>query len=250
MMNWENYKKSMDSISFSSDFQERTKQLLHESCKGKENSMKINHSIRTIMATAACIAVLAVSVFAAVNLLSASQVADELREPGVAAEFQKNGEFAVQTAHIGDYDVAFEGVVSGKALSENNPQNDNGDILDERSYAVFAVSGGNVAQLINDHDATLTTLNLSLTPLVKGHEPRMVNAFTLDGGYVTFCKDGTVYFLFDTVSLEQFAGEDVYYAAFTCEGLGIPSAAEVSMAEDGTITINEGVDGALFTVDN
>lgn len=250
MMNCENYKKSMDSISFSSDFQERTKQLLHESCKGKENSMKINRSMRTIMATAACITVLAVSVMAAVYCLTPSQVARELfDEPGVADAFETNKGVSVQTAHIGDYEVAFEGVVSGKALSERVPTI-NGEVRDERSYAVFAVSGGNIAELNETNDATLTTLGLSLTPLIKGHAPWELNAWTLGGGYSSTGQGDTAYFLFDTDTLEQFSPEEVYYAAFACEGLGVPSTAEFSMADNGTITLNEGVDGAMFTVDN
>lgn len=49
--------------------------------------------------------------------------------------------------------------------------------------------------------------------------------------------------------LERFAGEEVCYAVYACTGIGVPSTAEFSMAEDGAITLNDGVDGAIFTVE-
>lgn len=69
------------------------------------------------------------------------------------------------------------------------------------------------------------------------------------GGYAAAGAGGTVYFLFDTDSLERFAGEEVCYAVYACTGIGVPSTAEFSMAEDGAITLNDGVDGAIFTVE-
>ena len=248
-MDEKQFKEAFDTLSFSPDFQTRTKALLCQRAAGKENTMNIKRNGKMILATAACLAALAVSVSAAVYWLTPSQVAETLDEPGVAEAFEQQDGADVQAAHIGDYEVAFEGVVSGKHLSERVPTI-NGEVHDERSYAVFAVSGGNVAELNETNDATLTTLGLSLTPLVKGHAPWEVNAWTLGGGYTSSGAGGTVYFLFDTDSLEQFAGEEVYYAAYVCEGLGVPSTAEFSMAEDGTITLNDGVDGAIFPVES
>ena len=246
-MDEKRFKEAFDTLSFSPDFQARTKALLRERAAGKENTMTIKRNGKMILATAACLAALAVSVSAAVYWLTPSQVARTLDEPGVADAFEQRDGAKVQTAQVGGYEVAFEGVVSGKALSERAPEI-NGEMHDERSYAVFAVSGGNVAELNETNDATLTSLGLSITPLVRGHAPWEVNAWTLGGGYAAAGQGDTAYFLFDTDSLEQFAGEEVYYAVFACEGMGVPSTAEFSMAEDGAITLNDGVDGAIFTV--
>lgn len=243
------FKEAFDALSFSPDFQERTERMLRERAReqGKESKMKAK-SGRMVLAVAACVAALAVSAMAAVYWLTPSQVAEMLDEPNVAKAFEQQDNTMMQTANVGDYEVIFEGVVSGAKLSERVPTAD-GEVHDERSYAVFAVSGGNVAELNETNDATLTTLGLSLTPLVKGHAPWEVNAWTLDGGYVSSGMGDTVYFLFDTDALTQFTGEEVCYAAYSCEGMGVPSTAEFSMAEDGTITLNDGVDGAIFTVE-
>ena len=251
-MDEKRFKEAFDTLSFSPDFQTRTKALLCQRAAGKENTMTIKRNGKMILATAACLAALAVSVSAAVYWLTPSQAARELfDEPGVAEAFDRRddaGGAAAQTARVGGYEVLFDGVVSGKKLSERVPVI-NGEVRDERSYAVFAVSGGNVAELNETNDATLTSLGLSITPLVRGHAPWEVNAWTLGGGYAATGAGDTVYFLFDTESLEQFAPEEVCYAVFACEGMGVPSTAEFSMAEDGTITLNDGVDGAIFTVE-
>ena len=248
-MDEKRFKEAFDVLSFSPDFQARTEALLRERAAGKENTVTFKRSKRTILATAACLAALAASVSAAVYWLSPSQAARELfDEPGVAEAFEKQGDTAVQTARIGEYEVVFEGAVSGENLTKHAMQL-NGEIVSERSYMVFAVSGGSIAELNKTHDATLTTLGLSITPLVKGHAPWELNAWTLGGGYTAVGQGDTVYFLFETSSLEQFAPEEVCYAVYACEGMGVPSTAEFSMAEDGTITLNDGVDGAIFTVE-
>ena len=115
----------------------------------------------------------------------------------------------------------------------------------------FAVSGaGGEPLALEGPSVTLGELGLTITPLVRGHLPWEVNIWTLNGGYSGFMRDGTAYFLFGMDTLEQFAGEEVYFAAYAGEGNAPPSAERFSMAEDGVITCNSGVDGVMFNLHN
>ena len=53
------------------------------------------------------------------------------------------------------------------------------------------------------------------------------------------------YYLFDTRNLEMFADHTVYFAIY--EG-GVPDPATFPTAEDGTISLAEDMEGALFTL--
>ncbi|MBD5148037.1 MAG: hypothetical protein HDT19_04535, partial [Oscillibacter sp.] len=75
-MNREDYRKAFDEISFSADFQERTVRLLRAREAEKENQMLNFKKTRKIaVLIAAAVALLAVSVSAAVLWLTPAQVA-------------------------------------------------------------------------------------------------------------------------------------------------------------------------------
>ena len=244
-------REAFDSLTFSPDFQERTVRRLRESARtmGKEQTMTIHKRATGFLITAAAVALLAVSVFAAAALLTPAQVAQELDDPKLADAFSVS-QVAAQRAEVGAYQVAFEGVVSGEGLSQYEHLRNGGDQTD-RSYAVFAVSGaGGEPLALEGPSVTLGELGLTITPLVRGHLPWEVNIWTLNGGYSGFMRDGTAYFLFGMDTLEQFAGEEVYFAAYAGEGNAPPSAERFSMAEDGVITCNSGVDGVMFNLHN
>ena len=61
------FKAAFDALSFSPNFQTRTKALLRERTAGKENAMNIKRSGKMMLATAACLAALAVPVSAAMQ---------------------------------------------------------------------------------------------------------------------------------------------------------------------------------------
>ena len=242
-------KEAFDSLTFSPDFQERTIRKVQESARtaGKEHAMTIHKRATSILITAAAVALLAISVFAAATLLTPEQVAQELDDPKLADAFSAS-QAAVQMAEVGMYQVAFEGIVSGENLSQYEHLNDVKDLTD-RSYAVFAVSGAGGEPLALEHPGiTLSELGLTITPLVRGHLPWEVNLWTLHGAYSGFIHDGVAYFLFGMETLDQFENEERYFAAYTNDGNSPPSAERFSMAEDGTITLNSGVDGVMFTI--
>lgn len=241
-MDRETYRKAFEDLAFSDDFQARTEALLRDRARDMEkerNMTRFGATKKTVVLAAAVALLLAVSVSAAVLWLSPSQVAERMEQPLLAEAFDSGDAVVIhETAAVGDYTVTLEGLVSGEDLSVF-PAEYNGEIISDRTYAVFTLARTD-GQPLEEQPKGLT-----YTPLVGGYHVSAVNAWTLGGGWQSFIEDGTAYYLFDTRSLEMFADHPVYFAVY--EG-GVPSAGTFDMKEDGTIALKDGVTGALFTL--
>ena len=239
-MNRQDYRAAFDAVDFSPDFEERTLQKLAAMRQASEKEqiiMPMNRVKKTALLVAAAVALLAVTVSAAVLWLTPAQVADRVEEPLLAEAFQ--GEDAIvlyESLTAGDYQITLAGMVSGEDLSV--PTDYNGEIINDRTYAVFRVARAD-GEPLTDYP------NLSYSPLVDGYHVRCVNAWTLGTTTQQFIEDGVIYCLFDCRNLEMFADHPVRFAIY--EG-GIPNTDLFSMAEDGTISLRESVVGALFTL--
>lgn len=241
MMNHEEYRKAFDELSFSPDFQSRTEALLRRRARELEKEkpmMQFKRTKKMAVLIAASVAVLAVSVSAAVLFLSPADVAQEAQEPALAAAFQSESAIAInESAQVGDYTVTMDGMVSGADLSREAAEY-NGEIISDRTYAVYHVVRTDGAPLEDYPD-------LTYTPLVEGYHVSAVNAWTLGGGQMSFLRDGVAYHLFDTRNLEMFADHRVYFAVY--EG-STPSVDLFSMTKDGEISMRESVEGVMFTL--
>lgn len=239
-MNREDYRRAFDAIPFSEDFEARTTALLltrARELEQEEPKMTFRRTRKIAVAAAAAVAVLAVSVSAAVLWLSPQEVADRVEEPLLAEAFQSEDAIVLdESVTAGDYQITLAGMVSGEDLSV--PTNYNGEIINDRTYAVFRVVRAD-GEPLTDYP------NLSYSPLVDGYHVRCVNAWTLGTTTQQFIEDGVIYCLFDCRNLEMFADHPVRFAIY--EG-GIPNTDLFSMAEDGTISLRESVVGALFTL--
>ena len=239
-MNRQDYRAAFDAVDFSADFEERTLQKLaavRQASEKEQIIMPMNRVKKTSLLVAAAVALLAVTVSAAVLWLTPAQVADRVEEPLLAEAFQ--GEDAIvlyESVTAGDYQITLAGMVSGEDLSV--PTDYNGEIINDRTYAVFRVARAD-GEPLTDYP------NLSYSPLVDGYHVRCVNAWTLGTTTQQFIEDGVIYCLFDCRNLEMFADHPVRFAIY--EG-GIPNTDLFSMAEDGTISLRESVVGALFTL--
>ena len=239
-MNRRDYRAAFDAVDFSADFEERTLQKLaavRQASEKEQIIMPMNRVKKTSLLVAAAVALLAVTVSAAVLWLTPAQVADRVEEPLLAEAFQ--GEDAIvlyESLTAGDYQITLAGMVSGEDLSV--PTDYNGEIINDRTYAVFRVARADGAPL-TDYP------NLSYSPLVDGYHVRCVNAWTLGTTTQQFIEDGVIYCLFDCRNLEMFADHPVRFAIY--EG-GVPNTDLFSMAEDGTISLRESGVGALFTL--
>ena len=239
-MNRQDYRAAFDAVDFSPDFEERTLQKLAAMRQASEKEqiiMPMNRVKKTALLIAAAVALLAVSVSAAVVWLTPAQVADRVEEPLLAEAFQSEDAIVLdESVTAGDYQITLAGMVSGEDLSV--PTDYNGEIINDRTYAVFRVARAD-GEPLTDYP------NLSYSPLVDGYHVRCVNAWTLGTTTQQFIEDGVIYCLFDCRNLEMFADHPVRFAIY--EG-GIPNTDLFSMAEDGTISLRESVVGALFTL--
>ena len=239
-MNRRDYRAAFDAVDFSADFEERTLQRLAAAGQPSEKEQTMMHMTRmkkTALLTAAAVALLAVSVSAAVLWLSPAQVADRAEKPLLAEAFQGDDAILLdESVTAGDYQITLAGMVSGEDLSY--PMEYNGEIINDRTYAVLRVARAD-GEPLTDYP------NLSYSPLVDGYHVRCVNAWTLGTTTQQFIEDGVIYCLFDCRNLEMFADHPVRFAIY--EG-GIPNTDLFSMAEDGTISLRESVVGAMFTL--
>lgn len=239
-MNRPDYRAAFDAVDFSADFEERTLQklaALRQASEKEQIIMPMNRVKKTALLIAAAVALLAVSVSAAVVWLTPAQVADRVEEPLLAEAFQSEDAIVLdESVTAGDYQITLAGMVSGEDLSV--PTDYNGEIINDRTYAVFRVARAD-GEPLTDYP------NLSYSPLVDGYHVRCVNAWTLGTTTQQFIEDGVIYCLFDCRNLEMFADHPVRFAIY--EG-GIPNTDLFSMAEDGTISLRESVVGALFTL--
>lgn len=238
-MNWNNYRKAIDSITFSPDFQERTLVLLrqtrHETQKKEMHTMKHKKIWKAAVAVA-CTLLLSISAYAAVQWLSPSQVADIMQEPKIAQAFA--GEEAApmnETQETGDYLIHLAGTTSGKGLSVLNP-----DVEQSHTYAVLLAERKDGAPIgAEDFNAA----SFHPLPLVKGHDPLKEDGLFSGTSTFSFVQDGIAYWLVDMEDLEQYAGETVYLAVY--DGI---APTMFQMAEDGSFSFREDYTklGALF----
>ncbi|WP_325201236.1 hypothetical protein [Oscillibacter sp.] len=242
-MNREDYRKAFDELSFSADFQERTADLLRTRARELEKEridMTFNKTKRIAVLIAACVALLAVSVSAAVMWLTPAQVAEEHNQPLLAEAFQGPDAIAInETVESGNFSITLLGLVSGRNLDVLNE-----DLEKDHTYSVLALRRLDGKPLDNE---TFDCFQYTMTPLVAGTSPAAVNNWTLDALLGSFPRDGVWYYLLDTASIEMFADRTVYMAFY--KGFA-PSNDIFTVAEDGTIAFAEDFTGvqALFTL--
>ena len=162
-MNRQDYRAAFDAVDFSADFEERTLQKLaavRQASEKEQIIMPMNRVKKTALLIAAAVALLAVSVSAAVVWLTPAQVADRVEEPLLAEAFQSEDAIVLdESVTTGDYQITLAGMVSGEDLSV--PTDYNGEIISDRTYAVFRVARADGAPLTDYPD-------LRYSPLVDG----------------------------------------------------------------------------------
>lgn len=240
-MNREEYRKAFDELSFSADFQERTEALLRQHARELEKEkpmMQFKRTKKMAALIAASVAILVVSVSAAVLWLSPSQVAERMDKPDLAAAFESDGAVLIdETRNAGDYTVGLLGMVSGEKLSAFES-----GLEEDHTYVVASLARTDGTALEQE---TYQPFQWTITPLVEGYRVNAVNNWTLDA--LAQCKviDGVAYYIMDIQNLGIFADHTVYLAVY--EG-GVPSMDLFSMTRDGAISMRDSVVGTLFTL--
>lgn len=208
-------------------------------------TMKTVHKKMVVAFIAAVIIVMSGSVFAAWQLLSPKQVAEELGDKTLAEAF--SGENAVninESVASGDYIFTLLGITSGKNLSDFGDPEQN--IQPDRTYAVVSIARKDGTPIPELNDESYNEPSFIVSPLIKGQKPWQVNIATMNGGYIERVVNGVIYRIIECDSIEMFADRGVYLYV----GIGaFINNQTVSYDEDtGEITLNENNKeaGALF----
>lgn len=225
----EMYKKEIDSVCFSKNFDSVTSlRLIEESRRKGTDTLNKNKVMKTIVLIAALIALLSTSVFAVSYLLSAGDVAKITGNSQIAKMFNEEN-FDIVTINDKDYNVSFHGAVN----SEELVYFDKDAVYEDRTYAVFSIAKEDGTKL-----SLADGMPVSFTPIINGIRADI--AFSLTDGAHGMEKDGILYYIFDYQNLEIFADRNVSIAVF--EGF-FPNPGIFTLDENGTTVYNEDYQG-------
>jgi len=212
--------------------------------KEKDN-MKYNKKRVGIIAAAAIIACTATA-FAALKYLKPYDVANAVEDKALSKAFQSDNAVEVNETQIyGDYSVTFLGIVSGNSLSDFVGES-NGKELTDRTYAVVAIAKSDGTPMPSTADDDYGETPFLVTPLIKGTNPKIFNAVTMNGCYSEIVRDGIMYRIAECDNVEMFAYKGAYMAVSSSSFYD--DNAYVYNEETGEISRNENYVGvnALF----
>lgn len=221
----EMYKKEINSVCFSKNFDSVTSlRLIEESRRKGSDALNKNKVMKTFILVAAIIALLSTSVYAVTYLLSAREVAEKTGYTALAERFNEEN-FDIVTVTDKGYSVSFHGLVNSEALVYL----DEDAVYEERTYAVYSIAkeDGTPLKLIDG-------MPLSFTPVIEGLRTDIAFALTESASGTE--KDGILYYIFDYQNLEIFADKNVYVAVY--EGF-FPNSGIFTMDESGRTDYNE-----------
>jgi len=208
------------------------------------NKTVIKRPFRFIAAASIALILFAATVFAAVQLLTAGEVADRLGNTTLSAAFESESAINInQSITSGDYIFTLLAVVSGEDITDHPIYDRTGEIRSDRTYSILAI------QKVDGSSMTLPAeyeyVPFMVSPFVRGQQIWQVNAFTLDGGSITSVIDGIKYIIFDFTNITMFADRGIYLAVnsggFSMSGL--MDAFDFN-EQTGRITANPNFDGA------
>ena len=231
------YKEELSDIRFAENFEENTVELL-KAAQRKDNLM--SHNKRPLkVAILVIVAVIALSLgaYAAISLLSASQVAEEVGDKELAVSFEESG-FEPVTIKGEVYSLNFMGVVKWSDLYSDIKNAYN---IDSRTYVVWTVYRNDGEPLDEMMGSPIQVI-----PVIDGYRPDIL--FCAGMSASGYSKDGALYYLFEYTDVEIFAHENVKLMAF--EGM-FPTNNIITSNDKGEIVYAEGYNGfkAVFKLD-
>jgi len=188
-------------------------QIILQKAKGENVMRKPSFKMATVIAAIAAVTIAAggLTAYAAWQYLSAGQVAENVGDEKLAKEFQ--GEKAVrmnESQSYGNYEITMLGVVSGENISDLVDIDENGEVQDDKTYAVIAVKKRDGSKMPDTGDEEYGNEPFLVSPFIKGENPLRMNIFYMGGGKSNCVEDGISYHLVECDNLECFAGRGVY----------------------------------------
>lgn len=200
------------------------------------------------LATTICALVLfcSVTTVAAIKYFTPIEVANDFEDYALAEAFDSESAIVInETQTFDEYCVTLLGIVTGEDIS---------NAIHYSNSAAFAVSPGHsyIVTAIEKKDGTLisefTNLEFLVSPYIKGENPALINAYSLNSDATCGVINGILYQITVCDNIEIFANRGVY--------LGITSStfydtnAYIWDETDGSLTQNPDYTGvnALFTL--
>jgi len=172
----------------------------------KKSSMRRSFSALA----AACLIILltSVTVFAAINLLSPSEIAYEMGDQRLSIALDSDDAIHINKSYVTEgYRFTLLSIVSGHAITDIfNPAR---RYLD-RSYLVVAIEREDGSPMVDFLD---DAPRFYISPYIRGYKPWLVNLHTIGGegsGQHEMIIDGIRYVIVDMESIKAFADHGIY----------------------------------------
>lgn len=188
-------------------------QKILQRAKGEESMRKLNFRTATVTAAIAAVVIATggLTAYAAWNYLNPGQVAEEMGDKKLAKSFQKEDAIHTNDSQTyGNYIITMLGVVSGKNISNLVEIDDNGQVKDDKTYAVVAVKKKDGSKMPDTSDDEYGNKPFWVSPFIKGEDPLRMNVFYMGGGKSECVVDGVSYHILECDNLECFAKRGVY----------------------------------------
>lgn len=196
-----------------------------------------------IVAAVLTLIVASVGVFAGWKYLAPEKVAEEVfADELLSKAFQTEDAILInETQECAGYRFTLLGIVSGKGLSEYTDWDEQGNIVDERTYVITAIENADGTPRPDVSDEAYGQDTFYVSPYIKGLSMTDYNAHTLGGGYSEDVVDGIQYRILECDNVEMFAKRGIYLGIN--EGSFYDSEAFVMDSVTGEIITNEAYEG-------
>lgn len=140
----------------------------------------------------------------------------------------------------------YEWRVSGRNLSMLK-RSSNGHISEDKTYSVVAIEYADGAPIL-DMEEAYGKMNIFVSSLIKGYDPKDYNAASMHGGYTDAIRDGILYRMVECDNVEMFADCGLYLCAVDSSFFNVEAYDYNKLT--GEIARNEAYEGlnALFTL--
>ena len=218
--------------------------LIKEAPILRKSTMK--RSFSSAAAVIAALLIITTTAFAAWYFLKPSEVAEKFENRALSAAFDSEAAVNINASLTsGDYTFTLLAIVNGKDITDMPYYSNN--VQDERIYAVVAIQNADGTPMPATSDDEYGQVSFFASPLIKGLEPWLYNAMTMNGGYSETVVDGIMYRIVECDGVSMFADRGLYFAI--CTGSFYNNDAFIFDEQTGKLSVNPDYNGASVVFD-
>lgn len=202
-----------------------------------------------VVAAACAVMICSGTAFAAYKYLTPAEIATETKDDALQKAFQtKDAIYVNETQISGGYKITLLGSVAGRHISSFLMTDGQGSIRDDRIYTVLAIERADGTPMPDTSSDEYGNEPLFASNYVRGLNPGIYNAMSMNGGYSEFVRNGIAYRIMEMDNIEMFADKGIYTGINS--GSFYDSDAYLYNESTGEMTRNENYQGvnALFEI--